>query len=131
VKITHKKRTKPFELEDSKTPKELELLSQQVRYIGSGIHKRGKNPLAPYQWNTKPSPGSSICPQHIKDEKIVTEWLRTAVKKGAITKNAKRVWYIGVEGIFEAMSSNNNEYHGYPITDDELPPGVKELYGQL
>jgi hypothetical protein len=128
MKKAARKRSKPYNLDTNVSSEELENLSGIVKYIGSSAHKRGKNPLVPNQWKTTPRPNASICPSSITDAKIVTEWLKIAIKKGAISAGAKRVWYIGDEGIFEAIASGNYEYHGYPIEKDELPQGVLGLY---
>lgn len=130
MKFTKRKRSKPHNLDKGIEPSELIKLADSAQYIGSAAHKSGKNPLVLDQWKTTPRPNASICPPHIRDKKVVTNWLQDAIKRGAVSAGAGRVWYIGDEGIFEAIASGNKEYHGYPIEIDELPNGVSELYGR-
>ena len=130
MKFTKRKRSKPHSLDKSIEKLELTKLAASAKYIGSTAHKNGKNPLVLDQWKISPRPNASICPAHIRDKKIVTDWLQEAIKKGAVSAGAGRVWYIGDDGIFEAITSGNKEYHGYPIELEELPKGVSELYGR-
>jgi hypothetical protein len=125
------KHSKPQYLDKTVGKEELEELAQKSRYVGHNDHKTGKNPLVPHQWKVSPRPKASICPSNIRDAALVTGWLQIAIRRGAVSSQGKRVWYIGPEGIFEAINSNNHEYHGYPVTLDELPEGVREIYEKV
>lgn len=128
MKKTQKKRSKPHNLCTDVSTEDLETLANNAKYVGHGAHKRGKNPLVPFQWKTTPRPNASICPPNIRKLDLVNKWLVEGILKGSISAGAQRVWFISEDGIFEAIASSNNEYHGYPIELDELPKGVLELW---
>ena len=66
---------------------------------------------------------------------MVNEWLRSAIRRGAISADSsgefpRYVWHKEEDTVFEARLVNrgNGSYKGYPINEDEWPRGIEQLY---
>lgn len=109
----------------------LEEVAQQVSYIGSREHKD----IPSFAGQPKLRADASICPRSIGDKNLVTDWLRIAIRRGAIDGCwrggfPRYVWYKDGETVYEAMLTNQGlgEYKGYPLGPEEWPIGIEEKY---
>lgn len=79
---------------------------------------------------------ASLCPREIRDAAVVTEWLRSAIRRGAFGAYLecgfpRYVWHKEGDTVYEARLVNKGQgtYKGYPLGVEEWPPGIEELYG--
>lgn len=66
----------------------------------------------------------------------MVEWLRAAIRAGAVGtpwegEYPRYVWYRDGDLLYEGRLVNREAgwYKGYPLNDDEWPPGLASLYG--
>ena len=75
----------------------------RVRYVGSPEHKD----IPSFAGQPRPRADASLCPRTITDAMVVTEWLRSAIRRGATSAVwegtfPKYVWHKENETYFEA-----------------------------
>ena len=107
-------------------------LAKRVHYIGSPEHKDGLS----FAGRPRPYADASICPRELNhNQKKVIRWLREAVRKGALSAVwegpfPKYVWLKKGNEVYEARLVNRGkgEYKGYPLTPEEWPKGLEEIY---
>lgn len=117
---------------------DLEALSSKVSYGGNAKHKK-----TPW-WGGEPRPDTrgTLCPNEFHDKQVpLTDWLRDAVRKGAIDHRyegdgsfPKHVWYMHGSILYEAKLDNSEKgtYHGYPLKDSKFwPRGYERIYGNV
>lgn len=111
---------------------DLERLAVRVVYEGSPEHKDVPSFAGPPRLRAD----ASCCPRYIRDREIVTEWLRSAIRRGATGGPweggfPRYVWYENDGTVFEGRLVNRGQgaYKGYPLYEDEWPGGIEELYG--
>jgi hypothetical protein len=113
----------------------LERLTQEVRYIGSGNHKRHP---ANYGFDqASPRPTKSLCDANMDLEKA------QALIKSGISKEMfsspqeedgwpKYIWSVSDAGeVFEAKTHSNTygKHHGYPLEDeDDMRDHILEIW---
>ena len=107
-------------------------LAEQVRYVGSPEHKDA----ASFAGAPRPRADASCCPRGVaNDRSAVDEWLRDAIRRGAVGTPwegafPRYVWYKHEGTVFEGRLVNREagEYKGYPLDRDEWPAGIQDLY---
>ena len=106
-------------------------LADRVRYVGSPEHKD----FPSFAGRPRLRADASCCPREIRDAEMVNEWLRSAIRRGAISADSsgefpRYVWHKEEDTVFEARLVNrgNGSYKGYPINEDEWPRGIEQLY---
>jgi hypothetical protein len=102
-----------------------------IQYIGSPEHKDAPS----FAGERRPRADASKCDQRLNDPEPITEWLRTAVRKGAFGKLweggfPRYLWYKDGEVLYEGRLVNRGlgQYKGYPLERDEWPPDITRLY---
>ena len=110
---------------------DLERLADRVAYEGSPEHKDVPSFAGPPRLRAD----ASCCPRHIRDRELVTEWLQSAIRRGATGGPweggfPRYVWYENDGTVFEGrlVNQGNGAYKGYPLYEDEWPAGIEELY---
>lgn len=110
---------------------DLDSVASRVRYVGSPEHKD----IPSFAGRPRLRADASCCPREITDAELVTEWLRLAIRRGVISANwngdfPRYVWHKEGDTVFEARLVNRGDgsYKGYPISVDEWPRGIEELY---
>lgn len=110
----------------------LDELASRVQYIGSPEHKD----FPSFAGIPRLKADASTCPREIRDKEMVEDWLRSAIRRGAVSKNftgdfPRYVWYKSGDTVFEARLVNQGDgsYKGYPLGEDEWPRGIEDLYG--
>lgn len=100
------------------------------RYVGSPEHKDAPS----FAGSPRPRADASICDQRLRHEDVET-WLRTAIERGAFGEYwegafPRYVWYKHEGTVYEPRLVNreSGEYKGYPLADDEWPPGLHAIY---
>ena len=78
---------------------------------------------------------ASLCPREIRDQELVSEWLRSAIRRGAVGGPweggfPRYVWHREGDVVFEGRLVNrgSGSYKGYPLDEDEWPRGIEEIY---
>ena len=111
---------------------DLDSLSENVHYVGSPEHKD----IPSFAGQPRLRADASCCPRNLADVKTLTEWLRTAIKQGAVGPPweglfPRYVWYKHGDTVFEGRLVNrgNGYYKGYPLGGDEWPEGIELKYG--
>lgn len=111
---------------------DLERVAERVRYVGSTDHKDYPSFAGPL----RPRRDASLCPREIKDQDMVTGWLRDALRRGHVGSPWKGefpryVWHREGDTVFEAMLVNqgNGTYKGYPLSRSEWPRGMDKQRG--
>lgn len=111
---------------------DLDDLAGRVRYVGSTEHKD----FPSFAGIPRLRADASICPREIRDQAMVEDWLRSAIRRGAVSKRfnggfPRYIWYRSGDTVFEARLVNQGDgsYKGYPLGRDEWPAGIEELYG--
>ena len=111
----------------------LDCLAKRVRYVGSPEHKDFPSFAGPPRLRSD----ASCCPREIKDREVVCEWLRSAIRRGAVGHLGKEtspryVWYKDGAVVFEGRLVNrgNGSYKGYPLDSEEWPDGIEEIYAE-
>lgn len=113
---------------------DLEELSLQASYVGSPEHKNQPS----FAGQPKLRPDASCCPPEIADQEAVTEWLRDALRRGAVgapweghnLQFPRYVWYKHGTTLFEGRLVNreSGHYKGYPLHRDEWPNNIDAIY---
>jgi len=111
---------------------DLRALAAIARYVGSPEHKD----IRGYAGEPKLRADASCCPRDLSlDETIPEQWLRDALLRGAVGapwegRFPRYVWYEHEGIIFEGRLVNKEQgsYKGYPLEDDEWPPGIETKY---
>lgn len=111
---------------------DLDSLAATAKYVGSCEHKD----FPSFAGSPCPRCDASLCPREIRDIATPTAWLRSAIRKGATGTLweggfPRYVWHKNGDTVFEArlVNSGNGSYKGYPLKDDEWPPGIERIYG--
>ena len=111
----------------------LDCLAKRVGYVGSPEHKDFPSFAGPPRLRSD----ASCCPREIKDRKVVCEWLRSAIRRGAVGAPwegdfPRYVWYKHGDIVFEGRLVNrgNGLYKGYPLDSEEWPDGIEEIYAE-
>ena len=111
----------------------LDCLAKRVGYVGSPEHKDFPSFAGPPRLRSD----ASCCPREIKDREVVCEWLRSAIRRGAVGAPwegdfPRYVWYKHGDIVFEGRLVNrgNGLYKGYPLDSEEWPDGIKEIYAE-
>ena len=113
---------------------DLARLANKVKYVGSPEHKD----FPSFAGQPRPRADASRCPKDIRDVKLVTRWLRSAIRKGVTGAPwepdeegfPRYVWYKEQDTVFEGRLINRGDgwYKGYPLDRSEWPPGIEEKY---
>ena len=111
----------------------LDCLARRVGYVGSPEHKDFPSFAGPPRLRSD----ASCCPREIKDREVVCEWLRSAIRRGAVGAPwegdfPRYVWYKDGDVVFEGRLVNrgNGSYKGYPLDSEEWPDGIEEIYAE-
>ena len=107
--------------------------AEQVSYVGSPEHKD-----FPGFWGQpRPRRDASLCPRWIKDRQVVEEWLRSAIRRGAVGAPweggfPRYAWHMEGDIVFEGRLINKGlgEYKGYPLDRDEWPRGIEDMHAK-
>lgn len=109
----------------------LDEVASRVSYVGSPEHKD----FPSFAGQPRPRGDASLCPREIRDAAVVTEWLRSAIRRGSTGAPWERgfpryAWHKEAGTVFEArlVNSGDGSYKGYPLNEDEWPPGIGEKY---
>ena len=110
---------------------DLDLLASRARYVSSPDHRDFPSFAGP----TRLRADASNCPRHITDVGLVSGWPRSAIRRGATSaymENGFPRYVRHLEGgtVFEVRLVNRGDgsYKGYPIGEDEWPPGIREKH---
>lgn len=111
---------------------DLREIARRVSYIGSPEHKETPS----FAGQPRPRADASICDRRLaQDREQVTEWLRTAIQRGAVSRLLegdfpRYAWYKDGAVIYEARLVNRElgEYKGYPLNDTEWPGALDSVY---
>ena len=110
---------------------DLEQLARQVSDVGSPERKD----FPSFAGRPRMRADASRCPPEITDLELVNQWLRDAVRQGAVGDDwegtfPRKIWYKDGDIVYEGRLVNrgNGEYKGYPISRDEWPRGIEEKY---
>ena len=108
---------------------DLESVADRVTYEGSPEHKD----IVSFAGRPRPRGDASLCPRDIVDVTVVTDWLRSAIRRGATGAPwegdfPRYVWHKEGDTVFEARLVNrgNGSYKGYPLNGDEWSPGIEK-----
>lgn len=100
------------------------VLASRASYQGSAEHKDYLSAAGPRRLRSDATP----CPVDIKDQAVLTAWLREAIAArqfgGPWEGDFPRyVWFRRSSRCFEARLSNREQgvYKGYPLKPDEIP----------
>jgi len=106
-------------------------IAEKVSYVGSPEHKD----FPSFAGQPRFRADASRCPRWIKDRQVVEEWLRSAIRRGAVGAPWERgfpryVWRKENDTVFEGRLTNSvqGEYKGYPLERDEWPRGIEDMY---
>ena len=117
------------------TPPEADLdeLAGRVAYVGSPEHKD----FPSFAGQPRLRADASCCPREVVDPNTVRGWLRSAIRRGAAGAPweggfPRYVWYKDGDVIYEGRLVNRQTgaYKGYPLDEDEWPPGIEKLYAE-
>lgn len=120
------KRKRAMRREQVEPPQGVDLaeLALRASYEGSAEHKDYLSAAGPAKLRTDATP----CPRDLKDQGLLTEWLREAIRAGHIGAPweddfPRYAWVRKGERCFEARLSNRQAgiYKGYPMEPDEVP----------
>lgn len=110
---------------------DLATLARRVRYVGSREHKDSPSFAGP----PRPRADASCCPRDIRDQDMVCEWLRSALRRGAVGAPweagfPRYVWFKHQDVVFEGRLVNREQgtYKGYPLLPEEWPAGIEQMY---
>ena len=109
----------------------LAALASRVEYEGSPEHKD----IHSFAGFPRLRADASCCPRDIRDQESVREWLRCAVRRGAVGAPweagfPRYVWFKRDDVVFEGRLVNRGQgtYKGYPLSRQEWPPRIEEIY---
>ena len=110
---------------------DLAMLASRVDYVGSPEHKD----FPSFAGGPCPRADASCCPRDIRDQNVVREWLRSAIRRGAVgeqweTGFPRYVWFKHQNVVFEGRLVNRKQgtYKGYPLLREEWPAGIEQIY---
>ena len=113
---------------------DLDRLVDHVVYEGSAEHKD----IPSFAGQPRLRADASCCPRNVTDREMVSEWLRSAIRRGAVgspweSEFPRYVWYMHGDTVFEARLVNRERgsYKGYPLDRDEWPKGIELLYAAI
>lgn len=114
-------------------PVDLASLAARATYVGSPEHKD----LPSFAGPPRLRRDASCCPRDlVADGERLGEWLRTAIRLGAVGEPwegefPRYVWYKHGQVVFEGRLVNRAQgaYKGYPLAEDEWPEGLEGIYG--
>lgn len=126
------KRARPRRIDSVPPLVDLTALASQVTYVGSPEHKDTPS----YAGQPMLRADASCCPRLLSQDKTLPQtWLREAILKGAVGapwegRFPRYVWYQYGDVVYEGRLINRDEgsYKGYPLEDDEWPPGIETKY---
>ena len=102
-------------------------LAARASYVGSPEHKDSVS----FAGQPRPRGDASLCPREIQDLEVITGWLRSAIREGSTGAPwegdfPRYVWHREGDVVFEARLVNREKgsYKGYPLNEDERPPGI-------
>ena len=105
--------------------------AERARYVCSPEHK--DVPFAGCE--PRPRADASTCSRELRDQDLMTQWLREAIRRGAVGEFVegefpRYVWYKEGSVVYEGRLVNRElgEYKGYPLEKIEWPAGVERLY---
>ena len=108
-------------------------IAERVAYIGSPEHKD----FPSFAGRPRFRADASRCPRWIKDRQVVEEWLRSAIRRGAVGAFweggfPRYVWHMEGDTVFEGRLVNKGlgEYKGYPLDRDEWPRGIEDMHAK-
>lgn len=106
-------------------------IASRVSYVGSPEHKD----FPSFAGRPRLRADASLCPREIRDQELVSEWLRSAIRRGAVGGPweggfPRYVWHREGDVVFEGRLVNrgSGSYKGYPLDEDEWPRGIEEIY---
>ena len=106
-------------------------LAGRVVYVGSPEHKD----IPSFAGQPRLRGDASRCPREITDRELVNQWLRSAIRRGAVGAPwegdfPRYVWYRDGDSVYEGRLVNrgNGEYKGYPLDKNQWPGGLEVLY---
>jgi hypothetical protein len=113
----------------------LAAIAERAGYVGSPEHKDAPSFAGP----ARPRTDASICDKQLtEDRDLITKWLKTAIRRGAIGgiwegDFPRYVWHKEGDLVYEARLVNRElgEYKGYPLNKTEWPEGLDSLYDRL
>jgi hypothetical protein len=111
---------------------DLEKLASRVSYVASPEHKDAPS----FAGQPKPRADASKCDRQLAfKQEEVTEWLRLAIRRGAISMVLedgfpRYAWHKEDEVVYEARLTNQGlgQYKGYPLNSTEWPEGLDLVY---
>jgi len=97
--------------------------AQNAIYVGSPEHKTGQS----FAGQPRPRSDASVCdPLLNREQKQITNWLRSAIKAGNVGAYwegdfPRYVWYRDGDTVYEGRLVNcgKGEYKGYPLNQEE------------
>lgn len=132
MRATQRRRPGKRELRAPPVAVDLDWLADRVRYVGSPEHKNEPSFAGPPRLRAD----ASCCPREMTaDLKRINEWLRQAIRAGAVGapwegRFPRYAWYkygaIVLEG--RLVNRETGEYKGYPLGREEWLAGIEELY---
>ena len=110
---------------------DLDSLAELVAYEGSNEHKD----IPSFAGQPRMRGDASCCPRDIRDVETVSQWLRDAIRCGAVGSFweagfPRYVWYKRGDTVFEGRLTNRGagSYKGYPLEREEWPEGIEDKY---
>ncbi len=110
---------------------DLDRVASLAEYVGSPEHKD----IPSFAGHPRLRADASCCPRGLADQRAINEWLRSAIRRGAIGSPwegdfPRYVWYKHDNMVFEGRLVNRGAgtYKGYPLDSDQWPEGVEKLY---
>ena len=110
---------------------DLEKLASRVAYVGSPEHKNHPGFAGPPRLREDATP----CPPNITERDVVSDWLRDAIRRGAIgspweQEFPRYAWYMLGKTVFEGRLVNREAgvYKGYALQREEWPRGIEKVY---
>lgn len=108
-------------------------IAERVSYVGSPEHKKSPS----FAGSPRPRADATICDPSFADRQDeLTEWLREAIRKGAVGAPIegdfpRYVWFRNQSDVYIGRLINRGlgQYKGWQLEDpDEWPEGLGELY---
>ncbi|WP_251922134.1 hypothetical protein [Salinibacter ruber] len=124
---------------DPPPDKDYQEIASDVDYVCHPAHKTYPLPGQGGWGGSRPKASrTSFCPTEFKgEEDQLAEWVAEAIRKKAVSRNFSgdypdEIWYKADDGtVYKGRISNpgQGEYHGFPISEDEWPQEIEEIYG--